>query len=288
MKKAWKVISKVFVWLVVITTVGVMVFTIFSVNTFNRNDRDLFGYRFYIVLSDSMSATDFDAGDIVVVKRVDPTTLKPGDIIAFSSQDEENKGAIITHKIRELAVDKNGDRGFITYGTTTDTNDKTIVTYPFIQGQYKFAIPKLGMFFQFLRTTQGYIVCILVPFLLLILYQGLNCVKIFRRYKAEQLEELQAEKAAIEEERSKSEAMMAELLAIKEQMAKAAAQQTQSEQPEASAQPQVDVAAMMAELQALKAQLAQANGAPQETPKEPPKEPEPKLEDIVAEFGDSE
>ncbi len=283
MKKAWKIISKVLIWLIVIVTVGVMVFTIFSVNTFNRNDRDLFGFKFYIVLSDSMSATDFDAGDIVVVKRVDPTTLKPGDIIAFTSQDEENYGATITHKIRELTVDENGDRGFITYGTTTNTNDETIVTYPFIQGQYKFSIPKLGTFFQFLRTTQGYIICILVPFLLLILYQGLNCVQIFRRYKAEQLEELQAEKAAIEAERSKSEAMMAELLAMKEQLANAAAQQAPS--PEQTEEPaQVDVAAMMAELQALKAQLANANAAPQEQPKEKV----PELEDIVAEFGEKE
>lgn len=58
--------------------VGMMVFTVVSVNTFDRNDRDLFGLRFYISLSDSMSATDFDAGDLVIVKEVDPTTLKEG------------------------------------------------------------------------------------------------------------------------------------------------------------------------------------------------------------------
>ena len=68
MKKMWKVLSTIMVWLVVAVAVFMMVFTIISVNTFNRNDRDIFGLRFYIVLSDSMSATDFDAGDLVVVK----------------------------------------------------------------------------------------------------------------------------------------------------------------------------------------------------------------------------
>ena len=68
MKKAWKVISTALVWLMVAVSVSMMIFTIVSVNTFNRNDRNLFGLRFYIVLSDSMSATDFDAGDLVVVK----------------------------------------------------------------------------------------------------------------------------------------------------------------------------------------------------------------------------
>lgn len=279
MKKAWKILSKAFVWLIIIITVGMMVFTVFSVNTFDRGDRDVFGYKFYVVMSDSMSATDFSAGDVVVIKSVDPTTLQPGDIITFISQDDENRGATVTHKIRALAKDDNGERGFITYGTTTGVDDKTVVTYPYIQGQYKFSIPKLGLFFQFLRTTQGYIVCILVPFVLLILYQGLNCVKIFRRYKAEQLAELQAEKNAIEEERSKSQAMMAELLAMKEQLANAATQQApQSESP---AQPQVDVAAMMAELQALKERLAKTEGETQEQPDEPD------LEDIIAETNES-
>ena len=119
-----------------------MIFTIVSVSTFNRNDRHLFGYRAYIVLSDSMSKTDFDAGDLVLVKEVAPSTLKEGDIISYISQNTENYGEVVTHKIRELVTDANGERGFITYGTTTDTNDETIVTYPFVLGKYQTHLPQ--------------------------------------------------------------------------------------------------------------------------------------------------
>ena len=128
MKKAWNIISTAFVWIMVIVAVFMMVFTIVSVNTFNRNDRDLFGVRFYIVLSDSMSATDFDAGDLVVIKEVDPRTLEPGDIIAYQSQNTENYGATVTHKIRAKTTDANGNPGFITYGTTTGVDDESVVT----------------------------------------------------------------------------------------------------------------------------------------------------------------
>ena len=256
MKKAWKVISTVMVWLVVIVAVFMMVFTIVSVNTFNRNDRNLFGMRFYIVLSDSMSATDFDAGDLVVVKEVDPTTLKEGDIIAYQSQNSENYGATVTHKIRAKTTDAKGNPGFITYGTTTDVDDETIVTYPFILGKYKAALPNVGTFFQFLKTPQGYIICILIPFLMLIIYQGLNCVKIFKMYKAEQMAELQAEKDALEAQRKQSEAMMAQLLAMQKQMEK---QTPKAAPPEKETQP--DMAAMMAELQALRAQVASQSKA---------------------------
>lgn len=256
MKKAWKIISTVLVWLMVAVAVFMMIFTIVSVNTFDRNDRDIFGYRAYIVLSDSMSATSFDAGDLVLVKEVDPTTLQAGDIIAFQSQDTENYGQTVTHKIRQKTTDANGNPGFITYGTTTNVDDETVVTYPFILGKYQMALPKVGTFFQFLKTPQGYIVCILIPFLLLIIYQGLNCVKIFRMYKAEQMAEIQAEKDALEAQRKQSEDMMAQILAMQQQMARQAQPAAPPvQEPEAPA-PQVDMDAVMAELNALRAQLA--------------------------------
>ena len=210
-----------------------MIFTVVSVSTFDRADRNLFGYKAFIVLSDSMSKTDFSAGDLVLVKEVDASTLKEGDIIAYTSQNTSNYGETVTHKIRKLTTDANGEPGFVTYGTTTDTDDETIVTYSYVLGKYATHIPKVGTFFQFLKTTPGYIVCILVPFLLLILIEGVRCIRLFHKYKAEQQAELQAERDQIEAERAENQKMMQELLAMKAQMA------GQTEQPE---QPQPDQA----------------------------------------------
>ncbi len=220
MKKLFVIAKNIIVGAVVALAVCMMLFTVVSVSTFNRNDRNLFGYRAYIVLSDSMSKTDFDAGDLVLVKSVDPTTLKEGDIISYISQNTENYGEVVTHKIRSLTTDANGERGFITYGTTTDKNDETVVTYPFVLGKYQTHVPKVGTFFQFLKTPQGYFVCIFIPFMLLILYQGVKCIALFRRYKREQMEEMQAEKDKIEAERLENLKMMAELQALKEEFAR--------------------------------------------------------------------
>ena len=230
MKKALNIIKNILVWLMVALAVCMMVFTIVTVNTFDRSDRSLFGFKAFIVLSDSMSKTDFDAGDLVLVKEVDPSTLKEGDIIAYTSQNTSNYGETVTHKIRKLTTDASGELGFITYGTTTDTDDETVVTYPYVLGKYKTNIPKVGRFFMFLKTTPGYIVCILIPFLLLILIQGLNCIRLFRRYKLEQMAEMKEERAKIEEERAESQKMMAELLALKAQLA---GQQTDTDVNEA-------------------------------------------------------
>ena len=214
-----------------------MIFTVVSVSTFDRADRNLFGYKAFIVLSDSMSKTDFSAGDLVLVKEVDPSTLKEGDIIAYTSQNTANYGETVTHKIRKLTTDAAGEPGFITYGTTTDTDDETVVTYPYVLGKYSLHIPKVGSFFQFLKTTPGYIVCILMPFLLLILLEGIRCIRLFKKYKSEQQAELQAERDKIEADRAETQRMMQELLQMKAQMAQN--EQKQSDETNSDTTPTV-------------------------------------------------
>ena len=225
MKRTLKIVKTVLVWMLVVFAVGMMIFTVISVNTFDQTQRSVFGYRFFVVSSDSMAATDFDAGDIVFVKNVDPASLKEGDIIAFISQNSNNYGQTVTHKIRKLVTTPNGDPAFVTYGTTTDTDDEAVVTYTHVLGKYTGRVPGVGSFFLFLKTTPGYILCIFVPFLLLILYQGLSCVRLFRRYKKEQMDEIAAQRAQIEEERRQAARMMAELQTLKEQLAASGVQE---------------------------------------------------------------
>ena len=214
MKKVLNAIMSVLSTLMMIVAVCVMVFTIISVNTFNRQDRSLMGYKAFIVLSDSMSATDFDAGDLVLTKDVNPAELQEGDIIAYISENPDNYGEVVTHKIRTV----NSDGTFTTYGTTTDTDDAYPVSWEQVLGKYDKAIPKVGAFFNFLKTTPGYICCIFVPFALLIMMQGLNTVKLFKQYKREQQEDIDRQKAELEQERLETKAMMEELLAMKREM----------------------------------------------------------------------
>ena len=255
MKKTWNIIKKVIVWMIVVFSVGMMAFTIISVTTFDRADRSVFGYSAFIVLSDSMKATDFDAGDLVIIKQTDPSTLKEGDIISFQSPDEANYGEIVTHKIREVTTDEDGNPGFVTYGTTTDSNDQGIVTYNLVIGKYKGHIPNVGTFFQFLKTVPGYFICIFTPFFILILVQARNSIKLFRKYKKEQVEEIQKEKKELEEERLKSQEMMAQLMRMQQQMGQNGGtispelmqqyiqqqQQAQPQMPQQAAQPQPGV-----------------------------------------------
>lgn len=231
--KALRIVKNILVWLVVALAVSMMIFTVVSVATFDRTDRSLFGFKAFVVLSDSMSATDFDAGDLILVKEVDPATLQAGDIVSYQSTNIENYGEIVTHKIRARTTDSEGNSGFVTYGTTTGQDDEQIVGYSFVLGKYWARLRGDGAFFQFLKTTPGYIVCLLLPFLLLILLQGINSIRLFRRYKQEQLAELAAarerERADMAAERQRLEAERAASRKMLEELQRLQTQLTQNE-----------------------------------------------------------
>ena len=221
MKRTLKIMKDVLTWIVVVFAVCMMIFTLVSVNFFNERDRDLFGYKIFIVNSPSMAATDFDTDDAILVKEIkDVTDLKEGDIISFISQNPDSRGETVTHKIRKVTTDERGNRAFQTYGTSNKTDDVALVTETYLIGQYNgVTIPKLGVFFRFLKSTPGYILCVLIPFLLIILSEGIRCLSIFRSYKKEQQQEMAAERAKLEEERAESRRMMEELMELKKQLA---------------------------------------------------------------------
>ena len=235
MKKTLNIALKVFTYLLVAFTVFMMLFTIITVTTVDKNDRNVFGYRFYIVQTDSMSLSEknpdqeiyFDAGDIIVSKLPkDPTALQPGDVITFMSINSTSYGETITHMIREVKVSDSGRvLGYVTYGTNTGTNDEALVTPDYVLGVYVAKLPAVGRFFAFVKSVPGYITCILVPFLLLIGYNGANVIRLFRQHKREQMAEIQAEKDQIEQERAEAQRMMKELLELKAQLSQNTAQQ---------------------------------------------------------------
>ena len=155
---------------------------IFTVTTVDRNNRNVLGYKFYIVQTNSMSLSDknqhldihFDAGDIVVVKNPeDPRALQPGQVISFMSTNEVSYGETVTHMIRSVKKTDDGRvLGYVTYGTNTDTDDEALVTPDYVLGVHQLTLPKVGTFFAFVKSVPGYICCILVPFLLAALVLG--------------------------------------------------------------------------------------------------------------------
>ena len=104
---------KIVTWLLVAFTVFMMIFTVFTVTTVDKNDRDIFGAKFYIVQTDSMSKSDknadmdvhFNAGDIIIIKNVkDPRSLQAGDIIGADKSAQNAERAA-----KQYSIEMTGD-----------------------------------------------------------------------------------------------------------------------------------------------------------------------------------
>jgi len=229
--KTWNI----FTWVLIVFCLFVTLFTIVSMNFFGK-DKTLLGYSYYIVLSDSMNNPDaetyFAAGDIVVTKKVDTTTIKPGDIITFVSEAKVSIGQTITHMVREVSEDENGKLIFITYGINTGVTDETPVHAVNVKGVYQFKLPKMGTLFNWLKTPAGFLCLILIPFALILSGRIADFARLFRQYRAEQKAELTAAAEALEAERAAMEAEKNEAARLKEELeAMRAAMQKQADNP---------------------------------------------------------
>lgn len=139
------------------------------INSFIHPDEipSFFGWKPFIVLSGSME-TEIYAGDVAVVKEEDTMNLKKGDIIAFKSGD-----IIITHRIYDI-VQEDGETKYITKGDNNNAEDNGYVLPEQIEGVYQFKISRLGNLAMFVQTPTGMLICLSIPFIILVLVQMID------------------------------------------------------------------------------------------------------------------
>lgn len=155
----------------------------------------VFGRAPLIVESDSMTIDKkantgaFNKGDLIFIKKVDPQTLKKGDIITYYSSD----GLIITHRIVEEPF---YEEGKLTFNTKGDFNSPVImsVSAEDIIGIYTGRIPKMGRVTMFLQTPGGVILLLGLPLLIIFLIDFFNKRKINQGAQAK-IAELEAKLA---------------------------------------------------------------------------------------------
>lgn len=192
MEKALKIIKPVLIWVIAVIAACMAVFTVVASSTFNRADRTLFGCQALVGQANS----EFSADDVVLIKKVDLSTLKAGDIIAYRSVSAEHYGQTVIHTIRELTTDAGGAAGFVTYSAATGVDDTSVVSYDLVFGAYQSRLAGVGGFFRFLKTVPGYLLCIFLPFVILILVQGTGIVRLYRQHWESQPEEEPEEELA--------------------------------------------------------------------------------------------
>ena len=161
MKKKSKV-TKVIKGIVIAILLVVLAFNVsilFQAKTKPNKVPSIFGYKPFIVVSGSMEKF-IHVGDLVIVKEIDPNTLKENDIIAF--RDSEN--LVTTHRI--ISVTKvDGQSCFETKGDNNNTKDEGMVCAPNVEGKYVSKISKIGNFILFIQQPLGFVIMMMSIFI---------------------------------------------------------------------------------------------------------------------------
>ena len=154
---------------------------------------DFMGYKSFIVGSGSMEPA-MNVGDLIIIKEVDTGQLEEGDIISFREGD-----IVVTHRIIDI-TETNGERTFLTQGDANNTADGVPITDDMIEGRLLHTIPHLGDFALFIQTPLGFMLTVVLPLILLVVYL------IWSAWRSEQ--EKQAATLALEAELNEARAQL--------------------------------------------------------------------------------
>lgn len=161
------------------------------------------GWLPLIVLTDSMYP-EIHSGDLIICHTEDAENIKDGDIIAFFDP-AGNGTTIVTHRVTDVTA-QDGTLAFRTKGDANNVEDAMLVPAEDLVGVYQKRIPNMGNVAMFMQTTQGLIVCVVCPIILLVGYDMIRRRKYEKTKKDDtdallkELEELRAQKAAAEKE----------------------------------------------------------------------------------------
>jgi len=134
--KVISIIGNIMFWVLIVT----ILISAFLFANSDSKEKSIFGYRYYNVITPSMTPT-ISVGSAVFVKMVDPTTLKEGDIITYSTSVDGK--VVVTHRINKVINDDLGLR-FITKGDANNVTDLNPVKASYVIGKVNLFIPHLG------------------------------------------------------------------------------------------------------------------------------------------------
>ncbi len=134
------------------------------------------GWRVDAVVSGSMEPR-LKVGSLVVVRPVEPETVAVGDIISFRLPELDE--TMVTHRV--TGIKHNSPLYFETKGDANENPDPFTVPVRDLAGKVCLHVPFLGYFTEFLKTTYGFTLAVVVPGLVFITLYVINiCQEITR------------------------------------------------------------------------------------------------------------
>jgi len=162
-KKLFNIIETIVLY--ILSAIVIVGAVLFAVNT--SPNKSIFGYRYYTVLTESMSP-NYNVGDVVIVHIEDADTISVGDVITFNpSSDSE---AYLTHRVTEKLqnYENSGVTCFKTKGDANSDEDGFLIDERRVVGRVTAGIPKIGYIIRFIQLRWYFTAAIVIMVIVLI------------------------------------------------------------------------------------------------------------------------
>ena len=151
------------------------------VSTSGNGVPSLFGIRMFSIQTESMYPTLLP-GDLIFDKGVkDPAELRKGDIITYWTVINGER-VLNTHRIHEI-YDGGGYLIFATKGDNNTAADALTVHESEIVGKYSTRVSGVGKVFDYLQTSTGFLIVVVVPVFLFFLFHLVQFFRVLFEYQ---------------------------------------------------------------------------------------------------------
>lgn len=198
--KVLKIIGKIiYILLYVIILVTLLVVVI---QRFSNNNITIAGFRVFNVATGSM-VPEYNVGDIIVSKEIDPNDLQVGDNIVYKGEKQDFKDKIVTHQIIEKR-EENGKIYFTTKGIANEEPDPEI-SEDQVYGKIVYKTIILSFISGIINNIYAFYFLIFIPIAIIICKLIIDNVMSYKELKAEKAEKNEKEnKESTEKKKDKT------------------------------------------------------------------------------------
>lgn len=158
-KKIIKIIFKLIYQLLIIFCF--ILAAIIALQKVTNGNKSVAGYRIFRVITGSMEP-EYDVGEVVISKEVDPRKIKVGDAIIYMGRYGEYSGKIIMHSVIGIEEDSNGNLNFHAKGLHSSSVEDPQIKQEQIFGVVKYKSKLLTILYKAASNIYSLFVIIIV------------------------------------------------------------------------------------------------------------------------------
>ncbi len=170
-KRIFQIISKIFS--IIMTILLLLMLSIVVAQRFSNNRFSLGGFGIYTVATGSM-VPEYKVKDLILTSKKNPSEINIGDDVVYIGNKESVNGKVVTHRVIDIR-EENGKFYFYTKGIANEITDPEIDDTQ-ILGVVKSKLYILSFCSHIINNTIGFIVVIIIPFILFVFWEGKNII----------------------------------------------------------------------------------------------------------------